>query len=98
MVIAPTLQARIIGPDLDAWRPSKLGSPDDNRLVQHAPLFQVFQQRGDRLIHAGSQFAVIFLEIGVRVPAVIFGSHAAVKDLDKPNTALDQSPGSQTDL
>ena len=69
-----------------------------NSVVQHAPLLQVFQQGGDRLVHPGGQFAVIFLEIGVRVPAVIFGAHTAVEDLYKPNTALDKSPGSQTDL
>ena len=40
MVIPPSLQTGVIGPNLDTGRSSKFGGPDDNGVLQHAPLLQ----------------------------------------------------------
>src|SRR5579872_1508181 len=53
MVIAPSLQTRIIRPHLDSRRSSELGGPDDQSILQHAPLLEVFQQGCDRLVDPG---------------------------------------------
>ena len=45
---------------LDGGRPAKFAAPDNQRLVQHAALFEIGEQRADGLIALTSQPAMIF--------------------------------------
>ena len=68
-------------------RATKLGADDDQRFVQRAAAFQIFDERGDRLIDFIAELAVAGLQISVSVPGT--GSAvAAVEDLDEADTLL----------
>src|SRR5262249_29443658 len=43
VVIAPSFRGGVIGTNLHSGRPPKLRGPDDQRVVQHAPLLEVLQ-------------------------------------------------------
>lgn len=67
------------------WRPSKLTGPHDERGVEQPALFEILDQRSDRLVgHAAvvSQFGV---QIRVMIPR-------GVIDLHEADAALDESP------
>ncbi len=56
------------GAFLEGWHPPEFGTPDDECLIQQAPLFQIFQQSGGRLIEDGPVNVVLFFEELVTVP------------------------------
>ena len=68
--------------------PPELAQPDDQRIVQQAPLPQVLDQRGHRLVDAVDARLVGPLEVVVRVPA-------AREYLHEPHALLDHAPGQQ---
>ena len=61
---------------------------DDERLVQHTTLFQVTDQRGDRLIDVAALQSQVTRQIIVLVPASLI-------ELDTSNPALGHAPGEQ---
>src|SRR5688572_29455804 len=67
-------------------------APDDERLLQHASAFQVFKQRGDRLVRSLAPLLMIAFQVAVRIPA---GAGTAI-DLDEADAALDQAAGEET--
>src|SRR5262249_3516106 len=68
---------------------AELATPDDQRLLQQAPRFQILEQPGDRKVHPGAAGRQLGSDPGVMVPVGL-----GVK-LDEPNAALNQSPGNQ---
>ena len=69
-------------------RAAEFAAPDDQRVVEHAALFQIGDQRGGRLVDfLGLELDVVF-EIAVVVPV-------AVIELDEPHAAFGQAAGQQ---
>ena len=79
---------------LGARRASKLGGPNNDRLVQEAPLLEVLQQRTNRLIDFFAHTGMAFFETLVRVPAAR-ATATAVINLNESNTILDKPAGGQ---
>ena len=69
-------------------RPAELAAPDHQRLVEHAALLQVLDQRGRALIDLRGRPLDVLLDAAVMVPV-------AVVELDEPHAALGQPPGQQ---
>ena len=69
-------------------RPPELAAPDDERVLEHVAVFEVGEQRMQRLVAFGCQFAMPLVVHVVRVPAV-------VPDLHEPHATLDQAAGQQ---
>ena len=57
-----------IGARLRERRAAELGGEQHERILQHAPLSQILQQRGDRLIDSEGFARVVFLDVFVAVP------------------------------
>src|SRR5947209_14278731 len=74
MMIAaePAAQSRI---GFDHRRTAELAAPDDQRLIEQAPSFEVGNESGTRLIGVATVFAVVADQIGVRVPAFMINIH-----------------------
>ena len=70
---------------LDRRSPPELATSNDQRILQHAALFQVLQQRANGLICLASKSAMINLDVVVAVPRLA----VAVPDLHEPHAALD---------
>ena len=73
-------------------RATELGRPDNQRFVQHPALLEILQQAGDRFVDASAVFGVILFELAVRIPTAT----AAIVNLDKADSLLDQSAGRQS--
>src|SRR5690349_16052064 len=82
---------------LDAGRAAEFRAPDDERLVEHAAAFEVFEQRGDRWIDLSAQAAVASTQVRVRVPGPC-PAVGAMEDLDEANATLGKSSCGQTQL
>src|SRR6516225_3255589 len=70
---------------------AKLAAPDQQRIVQHAALFQVFQKASDGLIAFPGQTAMLRFQIIVAVP----GLAGAVPDLDEANAFFQEPAGNE---
>ena len=69
-------------------RPAELAAPDHQRLVEHAALLQVLDERGRSLVDLrGGPLDVLF-DHAVMVPV-------AMVELDEPHAPLGQPPGQQ---
>ena len=68
-------------------RSAELAAPQYERILEHASLFQVLQQRADRLVAFLCQLAMIDLDVVVIVP----GLPCPVPDLDEAHTLLQQA-------
>src|SRR5262245_24290692 len=82
---------------LSAWRPSELGGPDDQRLVEQSALLQILEQPADRLIYLGARGGVARLQRAVRVPRAGAAVGAMIY-LNEPYATLHHSPCGQTQL
>ena len=81
---------------LTAGHAAELGGPLDDRVSEEAAGFEIAEETGDRLIHGGAHFAVIFGEIFVAVPVAT--GEAVVStgpDLDEADAAFDKATGDQ---
>ncbi len=65
-------------------RAAEFATPNDDRIVEHAPLFQVLDERRGGAVHVGGVLADEFDEVVVMVPI-------AVVKLDEPHAALGQA-------
>src|SRR5579859_3436400 len=70
---------------------AKFSAPDDQRVFQHAALFEVLEQRADGLIAFLRQPFMIDLEVVMVVPRLA----GAVPDLHEANAALEQAAGNE---
>ena len=85
------------GVAVDLGRPAELAHHHDQRVVEQAPLAEVFDQRGDPLVERRGQGVLDRREVlRVRVPAEL--AHAAVVDRDERDARLDQPAGQQARL
>ena len=86
-VMIPSLAA------LGARHPAELGRPKNDRVVKHASLFEVKDQRSRAARHAASEWTMIALDILVRVPVASRESVVVPgPNLDEPHATLEQSP------
>ncbi len=74
--------------------PAELAAPDNQRRVQQATLFQVFEQAGDRFVGLAGVQVMVADQVAVSVPVVVVVGAAGV-DLDEAHAALHQPPGQQ---
>src|SRR4051794_38158754 len=66
---------------LRPWRSAKLAGKHDKRTVEHASLFQVANQAGDRFVHCATQ-RLMALHVVVRIPLAITAI-TRIADLDE---------------
>ena len=71
--------------------PAKLSCENDQGGIKHAPLLEILDQPGYRLIDRAGVVAMIFPNIAVSVPPVIPGDPRA-GHLDEPTTLLHHPP------
>ena len=64
-------------------------TPDDKGGVEQSPLFQILDERGDRLIDRPGIVGEVLVELGMLVPA-------RVDDVDETHPALDHAAGEKT--
>ena len=67
---------------------AKLACKHHQRALQHAPLLQILNQAGDRLIHGPAQW-FMGLHVSVGVPASV--AAAGMADLDEADAVLHQT-------
>src|SRR5262249_21188714 len=79
------------GTGIDPRRSAELTHPDDQSFVEHAALFQIADQSGERRVHLFAEGLDPGEVVLVRIPA-------AGRYLDERDAALDQAPGQQTAL
>ena len=75
---------------------SEFSAPYDQGVLHKASSFQVLNQRGGWLIHDFGLHRVSLQDVGVRIPigdAVAAGGVASVKELDDPDSLLDEAAG-----
>jgi len=48
---------------LSGWSPAKLAAPENESVIEQAALFEVGDQSGDRLIHLGRKFGILFTQV-----------------------------------
>ena len=63
--------------------PSKLGSPNHERLVEHAALFQILDQCGYRLVSHGCVVGKFVVEVAVVIPRGVIQVYKAHPALDE---------------
>src|SRR5689334_22909933 len=88
MMIAPGL--------LRAWTSSEFRSPHDQCVLQHAPLLEIFEKAGDRLVDLGCEVSMIRFNLGMGIPFA--AAAAAMENLDEPDAALHQPAGDEAEL
>ena len=71
---------------LCAWRAAKLGSKDDQCVIQHPAALQVFEQPRNRLVDLRGEVGVILLDARVRIPGT--AATTAMEDLDEAHATL----------
>src|SRR5437667_107716 len=67
---------------IDAGRPVELAHPDDERLIEHLALIEIFEERGISRIEIRHQLLVAVEVVGVRVPV-------GENDLDEAHVRLE---------
>src|SRR5262245_14266282 len=72
--------------------PAKFATPDDERFVEHATLFEVCEQTGDWLIDLRAMDSQIFFDPHVRVPVLLLVA-AAMINLHETHSTFDQAAG-----
>src|ERR1041385_7809301 len=65
---------------LAARRSPKFSGPHDERVLEHAALFEIFQQTGDGFVNFGGLLGVTLLQIFVGVPGVAAEQSAKVEE------------------
>ena len=70
---------------LSVGSPTKFSGPNDQRVLQHASLFEVSKQSRDRLIRFGAAFRQLVLDEKMVIPL------GRSRDLDKPDSGFGQS-------
>src|SRR6185312_2575896 len=76
---------------VNCWSAAELPTPYHKRVIEHAALLQIDQQRRNTLIALSCKFAVILLQVIVTVP----GLPLAMPYLNEPNTSFQQAAGNK---
>jgi len=71
-----------VGTALNHRRPPELAAPDDERVVEQAPLLQVAHKRGTGFVRIATVGLQIVHEVPVLVPGFVKKLHAAHATLD----------------
>ena len=69
-------------------RASEFTGPDDQCVVQHSPLFEIFDQSCDRFVR-GAAMWLMFLHVAMGVPSAVAAARMA--DLNEPHAPLGQA-------
>src|SRR5436189_139526 len=69
MVVAPIVALRQLS--LAVAGPAELAAPDDERIIQHPPLFQILHQRRARLVRLAALDLDGRREVAVLVPSLV---------------------------
>src|SRR5206468_1814581 len=85
-IMVPPLLRRAGIVQFNRRSPSEFPSEDDQRVVQHAALFQILDERRGRLINFPGQFRVGLLQPFMAVP----GLSRPMPELDKSHSPLQQ--------
>src|SRR5690606_21306808 len=91
MVMVAAIFRRPIAAEFDRWRAAKLASPQDQRFIEHPPLFQIGEQRGDWLINLPRQRAVVPFNILMIIPRLA----RSMPKLNIPHPSFQQPTGDQ---
>ena len=83
-MIPPVIVGRQLSLGIDC--PAELAAPDNQRVFEHAALFEISDQGGARLVDGQTLSADVLRQRAVLVPA-------AVEELHEGNTPLSQPPG-----
>ena len=68
------------------WCPAKFGRDHHQRVIQHAPLIEVCQKPGNRMIQSGRLVGEGISNVDMTVPAVVADGH-------EPDSGFHQPPG-----
>lgn len=68
--------------------PAKLAAPDDERVFQHASVFEVLEERGNGFVTLGGESLMGYFDSTVAIP----GLAGSVPDLHVANAALGEAP------
>src|SRR4051812_5519899 len=79
-------------------RPPEFRADDDERLIEHPPLLQIDDERGECGIEIPDQLVLLENARVVSVPAGAVGEVQIVRDLDEADAFLHQPAGEQTPL
>ena len=85
MVVAPAF-VLLADAALHVAGPSEFAAPNDQRVLEHVPLFEIGDERGGGLVNFPCVDGKIALHAAVLIPT-------GVKELDELHTALSQSAG-----
>src|SRR6056297_290295 len=88
MVVASRSDFAFAAAILSQRRATKLGSPDDHGGIEQTALLQIFDQRGDRLVHAGGIVRQFLGNVTVVIPG-------GVDDVDEAYAPFDHPPRQQ---
>ncbi len=77
---------------------SELGAPYHKSFFQHSSLFEILQQRGNRLIHLFAQLGVALLQIAMSIPCSSASATPTVIDLDKSHALFYKPSRAQAKL
>ncbi len=82
---------------LEGWHPAELGTPHNQRIVEHAAGLQVLEQRRGGLIEDRGMHRILILDRLVAIPVADSLTHrvGAVEQLDETDAPLEQAPGEQ---
>ena len=76
--------------------PAEFGGPDEEGVLQHAPLLEVVDQGGHGSVHGGGLGIMVFAKIFVSVPINPGAAEgAAIEKLDETHPALQEATGEQ---
>ena len=84
IVIAPGLS-------LTERHPSKLGGPDNKRVLQHTTRLEILDQPGNWFVNLPGHVWQLVVDVGVIIPVVGWPAGTA-PNLDEPYASLDHSP------
>ena len=86
VMIAPG--AEVDSTVLSDWCAAKFRSEDDQRVLEHAALLKVANQRGHRPINNFATSLGLLVQAGMMIPATM-------ENADKPHASLGQAPGQE---
>lgn len=79
------------GGQFDGGGASEFTAPDDEGVVEHAALFEIFEQGADGLVALFGEFAVVHFDVVVIIPRLA----CTMPDLDEADAAFKQAAGDE---
>ncbi len=94
MVVVATVHLPLVragSRQLDCRRAAELAPPDDQGIIEHAALFEVGQEGGDRPVALVRQLAMTGRQVVVMIPRLA----VSVPELNEADAAFQEAPGGQ---